>query len=399
MANKYDVIVVGAGPAGITAANLLARKGWETLIVDRGSQQKLQLPETFYGISRDLLAQLDIEQEIGMAIALPKPIRLISASDNFIYHIGIEPNEGTSSHYGMNLNRAILEKVLIERAVGGGATYLPTTIVKDFIFADDQLTGIKCSTPDGELEYTAKVVIEARGQKTPLMHRLVTSKEKKNQDNHIAVFAQFSKPSFTEVIPDNGILAITLDYGYILAMPLAEQQISVIVALEGKKARTNNRNWDKIFQETVECWKPLAKAIQVAEKLTPTLPVINHDWEYERFSGNVFLFVGDAVAFLDPFSCNGMAIGMNSGEIAADFVTQSLAKGNGYWGGENLSYDQQIRTLINNWKQVWGIENLSLSGMGLLKQSLKLLGQLQLLKLEALNENWKQNSTAFASKT
>ncbi len=166
------MIVVGTGPAGITAANLLARKGWETLIVDRSPQQKLQLPETFYGISRDLLTRLDIEKEIGIAIAAPKPIRLVSASDNFIYHIGIEPNEGTSSHYGMSLNREILEKVLIESAVRRGATYLPTTVVKDFIFVDDQVTGIKCNSSDGDIEYSARVVIDARGQETPLIQHL-----------------------------------------------------------------------------------------------------------------------------------------------------------------------------------------------------------------------------------
>ncbi len=106
------------------------------------------------------------------------------------------------------------------------------------------------------------------------------------------------------------------------------------------------------------------------------------------------------MAFLDPFSCNGMAIGMNGGEIAADFATQSLTQGKGCWEAENLFiYDQQISALINKWKRVWGIENLSLSGMGLLKQSLKLLGQLQFLKLGALNENWKQNSPALASRT
>ena len=108
------------------------------------------------------MTRLDIEKEIGIAIAAPKPIHLVSASDNFIYHIDIEPNEGLSSDYGMSLNREILEKVLIERAVGRGATYLPTAIVKDFIFVDEQVTGIKCRTPDGDIEYSARVVIDTR---------------------------------------------------------------------------------------------------------------------------------------------------------------------------------------------------------------------------------------------
>jgi 2-polyprenyl-6-methoxyphenol hydroxylase-like FAD-dependent oxidoreductase len=41
----YDVIIVGTGPAGVTAANLLAGKGLDVLMVDRNTKQVLQLPE------------------------------------------------------------------------------------------------------------------------------------------------------------------------------------------------------------------------------------------------------------------------------------------------------------------------------------------------------------------
>ncbi|HEY9802378.1 MAG TPA: NAD(P)/FAD-dependent oxidoreductase [Leptolyngbyaceae cyanobacterium] len=394
----YDVIIIGTGPAGITAANLLAKKGWETLIVHQSPQQKLQLPETFSGISRDLLTRLDIEQEINKAIATPKPIHLVSASDNFIYHIGIEPNKATSSHYGMSLNREILERILLERAIGRGATYLPTTVVKDFIFVDNQVTGIKCHTPQGNIEYSAKVVIDARGKETPLLNHFKVNSKDKNLEHHIAVFCEFTGASFTEIIPNNSMLGVTLDQGYILAMPIANNRVSIMAVLEGENFSNNCRNWEKKFQEAVENWQPLAQAIQTAKKLTPILPITNHNWECERFSGKGFLVVGDSVAFLDPFSCNGIAIGMNSGEIAADFLTQKLTQSHGCWEAENLSiYDQQIRDLINKWKRVWGIENLSLSSMDLLKQSLKLLNQLQFLKLGALNENWSQNMIILAS--
>ena len=91
---------------------------------------------------------------------------------------------------------------------------------------------------------------------------------------------------------------------------------------------------------------------------------------------------------------------MNGGEIAADFVIQGLAKGNGLKGGEQLSsYDQQIRDLIHKWERVWGIEKLSLSSIGLLKHTIGLLVQLSFLKLGAVNERPKWNSPLVAVKT
>lgn len=396
----YDVIIVGTGPAGVTAANLLAGKGLDVLMIDRNTQQVLQLPETFYGISHDLLVRLNIEKKIQIAVEAPKQIRLISANDGFNYQIEIEPKRLKGNHYGMGLNRAAFDQVLIESAVSRGATYLPNIVVENFIFTDDQLTGIQCHTPDGVTEYGAKVVIDARGKLTPLAHRLgLRVEEKKTDEHHIAGFSYFVGDSLTELIPNNGILVITLDGGYVLVMALPDGRVSVMVVLLEEKARTGARNLEKVFQEAVDCWEPLSKAIQAAEKVMPTQSVVNSNWEYDRYSGNGFLIVGDAVAFLDPFFCNGVAIGMNSGEIAADFVAQGLAKGNCLDKAEHLSsYEQQIYDLIHKWERVWGIEKLSLCSIGLLKQTIGLLGQLSFLKLGAVNEELKQNSPLFALK-
>lgn len=397
----YDVIIVGTGPAGATAANLLARKGLDVLMVDRGSQQILQLPETFYGISYDLLVRLDIEKKIQIAVEAPQHIRLISANDGFNYQIEIEPKRLNGSYYGMGLNRAVFEQVLIESAVSSGATYLPTTVVSDFIFTDDQLTGVKCHNNNGyNEEYGAKVVIDARGKLTPLAHRLgLRAEGKKPDEHHIAIFSYFVGHSLTELIPNNGILVITVDGGYVLVTALPGERVSVMVVLLEEKAKSGTKNLEKVFQKAVDCWEPLSNAIQAAKKVMPTQPVMNYNWEYDRYSGNGFLIVGDAVAFLDPFFCNGVAIGMNGGEIAADFVVQGLAKGNRLKEAEHLSsYDQQIRALIHKWERVWGIEKLSFCSIGLLRQTIGLLGQLSFLKLGAVNEEPKRNSPLFALK-
>lgn len=396
----YDVIIVGTGPAGVTAANLLAGNGLDVLMVDRDTKQVLQLPETFYGISHDLLVRLNIEKKIQIALKAPKQIRFISANDGFNYQIEIEPKRLKGNHYGMGLNRAVFDQVLIESAVNRGATYLPNIVVENFIFTNDQLTGIKCHTPDGITEYRAKVIIDAMGKFTQLSHHLgLKAPGKKTDEHQIAVFSYFVGDNLTELIPNDGILTITLDSGYVLVMALPDGQISVMVVLLEEKARSAARNLDKVFQEAVDCWEPLSQAIQASKKVMPTQPVVNCNWEYDRYSGKGFLIVGDAVAFLDPFFCNGVAIGMNGGEIAADFVIQGLANGNRLDKAEHLSsYEQQIRALIHKWERVWGIEKLSLCSIGLLKQTIGLLDQLSFLKLGAVNEELKQNNPLFALK-
>ncbi|MBW4605857.1 MAG: FAD-dependent monooxygenase [Hassallia sp. WJT32-NPBG1] len=399
----YDVIIVGTGYAGLTAANLIARKGLDVLMVDQDIEQVLQVPETFYGISHDLLVRLNIEKKIQRAVEDPKQIRLISANDGFNYQIEIEPKKLKGYHYGMGLNRAVFEQVLIESVVSGGATYLPNIVVESFIFTDSQITGVKCSTPDGFTEYAAKVVIDARGKLAPLTHRLGLITESKKPDNHhIAVFSCFVGHSLTELIPNNGILVIALeDSGYILVMTLPDERVSImVVLLEEQTIKSAAGNLEKVFQEAVDSWEPLSKAIQKTEKVMPIQPVMNYyNWEYDKYSGNGFLIVGDAVAFFGPFFCNGVAIGMNGGEIAADFVVEGLAKDNRLNAVEHLSsYDQQIRNLLHKWERVRGIQKVSLCTIGLLKQTIGLMSQISFLKLGAVNEELKRNIPLFAVK-
>jgi flavin-dependent dehydrogenase len=394
MTNLYNIVVVGSGPAGLTVAGLLARQGLKVLLIGGDPQPIPCLPEIFDDISAEMVQRLGLDTEILSAVSEPYPIRLTSFMNGFPYYLTINPERSASSSYeGMRLDRAAFERMLLFSAVKHGVTYLPHAEVENFIANENgKITDIICSTPEGSIVYQPELVIETRPT-TPLSKYLGGGEGEKLPEKIVVLLAKFSTAQSNGAI-DKQTVATILDSGYVLYMPQNDRVSSVMVVIELEKdsylpqSPDSQNVLETVFKKAIMNSVELSKIIPTAEQLTPVRLISNHHLEYKQYSGDGFLMVGDAVAFFDPFSCSSVAIGMKCGELAANFVDCHTKEGRTFISKENFStYDQKVRSSIEGWHPVLNIENLSLSSIGLLKQSLALVGSLNFRKLNMLRES------------
>jgi len=164
MAEKYDALLIGGGPAGATAALTLARAGWKVAVVEKANFPRRKVcGEYLSPASLALFRQLGIADDF-LERAGP-PVRQVGlfARDNVLMAPMPRQRE-TTDDWGRALGRETLDTLLLQRAAKAGArVWQPWSVVK----LDKQGEAVVCEAASRETRETrdlcARIVIAAHG--------------------------------------------------------------------------------------------------------------------------------------------------------------------------------------------------------------------------------------------
>ena len=178
--NKTDVIVVGAGPAGVSAAVTVARGGKEVVLVERGN---FAGAKNMYGGVIYSHAAAEIFTEYKHA-----PIERFVSSHSYVL---LSETDSTTISYknpshnenAFVITRANWDRWCVEQAVKEGVYYAPDTLVKELILKDGKVAGIKTDTE----EYYADIVIIADGVNSLLARQIGLRKDLRPKDVFLGV--------------------------------------------------------------------------------------------------------------------------------------------------------------------------------------------------------------------
>ncbi len=338
-----DVIVVGAGPAGSAAAHYLAATGAEVLLLEKATFPRDK-------ICGDGLTPRAVRELIAMGV----PIR---EEDGWIRNRGLRvvggghrlelawPELASYPDYGLARSRMNLDAALAFHARGTGARLVEGTNVTGPVLDErtGRIVGVTARPVDpagrrvpgdggAERTYRAPVVIAADG----VSARLATSmgiEKRANRPMGVAVRTYFRTPrhddewmeSHLELWdgePNNS--ALLPGYGWIFS--LGDGTANVGLGSVSSTARSTNLDYKDLFAR----WMANAPAEweftpenQVGPLRGAALPMaFNRTPHYDRG----LLLVGDAGGMTSPFNGEGIAYGMQAGRVAADVVSQALAR-------------------------------------------------------------------------
>ena len=175
MKSAYDCVVVGAGPAGGSAASITAEAGLSTLLVERESVPRFHvgeslMPETFWPLQR--LGLTDRVRSAGWQV---------KKSVQFVTHRGTESapfffreHDDRPCSDTWQVERSEFDKMLFDRAAELGADTVDETRLSDVLFDDaGKATGVVLKDRDGSSHrIDSKVVIDATGQQSFIANKL-----------------------------------------------------------------------------------------------------------------------------------------------------------------------------------------------------------------------------------
>ncbi|TAK36407.1 MAG: FAD-dependent oxidoreductase [Chloroflexota bacterium] len=162
MKNKYDVIIVGAGPAGITAAYLLAKAGLEVVLFERGEfpGEKNMFGGVLYG---SVLNQVvpNYWEEAPLERCITRKVITFLSQDASVSVDVKSKNFGQPPYNGFTVRRARFDRWYAQKAVEAGALLVTRTVVDDLLYKDGRVAGVRARREQGEL--WSDVVIAADG--------------------------------------------------------------------------------------------------------------------------------------------------------------------------------------------------------------------------------------------
>ena len=319
----YDAIIVGAGPAGSSAAIYCNKLGLNTLLLDKSIFPRDKIcGDALSGKSVKILEELNLLQDLDK---LDGAIvnRIIFGNPNHSeceLHLNKSLNKRHISH-GFVIPRKIFDNYLFKKAsdvsdVASGFN------VDDLIYNKSQVVGVKGKTSNGEQKkYFGNIVLGADGP-----YSIVSRKSGLyNADMNYTAVGLRCYYENVEDLTDQ----IELHYvnetipGYFWIFPAGNKKANIGVGLLKSSAKKKKYNLQQIMQQVINSknFKHRFKNSNALEKPKGwNLPFGNTKRENH---GNGFLLLGDAAGLVDPFTGEGIGNAMESGKIAADIVLKA----------------------------------------------------------------------------
>jgi geranylgeranyl reductase family protein len=335
---QADVIIVGAGPGGATAASYLAQAGVDVLLLEKTSFPREK-------VCGDGLTPRAVRQLIRLGIDIDAPgwvrnrgLRIIGGGHRL--HMPW-PDLAEYPDFGLVRTRLDFDETLARHAQKNGARLYEQTAVSAPIreAATGRITGVTARPVDDdgrragdEVEYRAPLVIAADGNAT----RLSLSMGRAKRDDRpmgVAVRTYYRSPrhdddwleSWLELWdgkPGDG--SLLPGYGWIFGV--GDGTSNVGLGILNTSAAFGNVDYKALLRQwldhTPEEWG-FREENRTAPIRGAALPMgFNRKPHY----GDGLLLVGDAGGMVNPFNGEGIAYAMESGEIAADVITQALSR-------------------------------------------------------------------------
>jgi flavin-dependent dehydrogenase len=394
--SDYDCVVIGGGPAGTTAATLLAQRGRRVVLLERSRVPRFHIgeslmPETYWTFQR--LGLLDKLRGSGF----PRKFSVQFVNDAGkesvpFYFFETNPHESSVT---WQVWRADFDRMLLDNAREAGVEVRTKTRVTDVLFDGDRATGVRIAraaahTPagltsirpdestgsvgtvsvgsagdetatmvgdagtagDGE-EIHAPVIVDASGQQSILAKRMGLRQFDQRLKNG-AVWTYYRGARRDPGIDEGATLVLHVrdKKGWFWYIPLPDDVVSIGVVGSMQCLLHGRGGLEQVFHEELARCPAAAERVAVGRQFGPYFVTRDFSYVSSRCAGPGWVLIGDALCFLDPIYSSGVFFSFKTGEFAADAIHDALTLGDfsadrlGGWGPRFFKGFNSLRKLV-----------------------------------------------------
>ncbi len=324
-----EVLIIGGGPAGASAAAILAGQGHDVLVLEREKFPRYHVGESLIPFTYHPLERLGLVPKMR-ASAFQKKYSVVfvqpdgRASQPF-YFFNRYDRETVAQTW--QVLRSEFDQMLLDHARERGARVLEQTAVTDLLREDGRVVGMRARHADGETaEYRAPITLDCTGKESFAAVRQGW-RVRDPYLNKVAVWTYYvGSKRETGIDEGQTTVAFVPEKGWFWHIPLHGDRVSVGVVAEGRYlTRGGVKDPAAIFQREVQQNRWIAEHLSTGRQVGPYYVTSEYTHHARHCYAPGLLLVGDAFCFLDPVFSSGLMLALKSGVLAGDYVHAALA--------------------------------------------------------------------------
>jgi len=325
-----DVIIIGAGPAGTTAATILAEeKGRKVIVLEKEHFPRYHVGESLIPHCWDTLDRIGMTSRLdAQGFQSKQSVQFVNPDGEMSVPFYFSKHTDHPRARTWQVDRQTFDVMMMERAREAGAEVREGIKVLDFLEEDGSIVGVRAEDEEGKVfELRAPMTMDASGRDA-LFQRKKKWRKRDPKLNKIAIWTLYKGAKRDPGVDEGATtIAYVKEKGWFWNIPLKDDIVSTGIVAERDYLYRDGRDLKEIYEREIKENKWVEEHLSEGEQFGKYWVTGEYSYRAENCATDGLVLIGDAFAFLDPVFSSGVYLALTTGSLAADAVAKALDEG------------------------------------------------------------------------
>jgi flavin-dependent dehydrogenase len=318
-----QVMVIGGGPGGSTAATLLARQGYDVTLLERSHFPRYHIGESLLPTILQIADLLGAREKLEAYGFQRKDGAFLEwGAERWPLNFG---ELSGSCTYAFQVVRSEFDQMMLEHSKSQGVKVFEGVEVSEIAFDGDRPRRASWILKDGpnngfasQGQIAFDYLIDASGRSSLMANRYLRNRRFHKVFQNVAIWAYWEDAEKRLSGREGDIIVNSIPGGWFWAIPLHDGTMSVGVVMHKDLVMAKKgMPLEAVYCEAMESAELIKKVVESARQVSQVFSETDYSYASERFAGPGYFMVGDAACFLDPLLSSGVHLATFSALLAA----------------------------------------------------------------------------------